>query len=172
MSGTTGAPSAHPGPVRFLVCGAGSIGREYALRHLTPQNHAFVAAIADPSGPARSALADLVAQQQAGGNVFGRKYQEQVVAARTSDHDGRGAAIEKGCLHFPSLSEAAAKTGFDAVYVAAPPAAHARLVREAFSLGKHVLLEKPIAGASREDADAVVKLSEEAETKMLPGGRR
>jgi predicted dehydrogenase len=77
-------------------------------------------------------------------------------AARTARRAER-LGIEHACT---SLRDALAFDGIDAVTVATPPDAHARLVLEACEAGRHVLCEKPFA------LDAV-----EAET-MLAAARR
>jgi predicted dehydrogenase len=57
--------------LRFVVVGAGSIGREFALRHLVAANGAAVCAIVDPNRAAREALAADVAAAQRGARVEG-----------------------------------------------------------------------------------------------------
>ncbi|CAD7942139.1 unnamed protein product [Amoebophrya sp. A25] len=177
-SSPTPASTERSMPVRFLVCGAGSIGREYALRHLVPANGAFVAGIVDRDASARKALAGLVTRQQAGGVVTGRKYQESVDIDMGDDsNDLHKMKKHPPCPDFASIKEANTALAsnpndlsipFAAVYVGTPPGSHAPLVREAFSLGKHVLLEKPIA-ASPEDGDGIVKVAESASSTQPPG---
>eukprot|EP01062_Namystynia_karyoxenos_P039468 TRINITY_DN28678_c0_g1_i1.p1 TRINITY_DN28678_c0_g1~~TRINITY_DN28678_c0_g1_i1.p1 ORF type:complete len:332 (+),score=102.85 TRINITY_DN28678_c0_g1_i1:72-1067(+) len=82
------------------------------------------------------------------------------------DPDARAAgrlsrAVGGGCRPHSSLGEALAAGECEAVYIAAPPAAHAALACEALAAGKHVLLEKPLA-ASASDADAIVAAAEQA----------
>ena len=91
---------------RFVVCGAGSIGREYALRHLTSENGARVVAIVDPSAQAAADLAQAAASQQAAGAsaVVGSKYREQVIG-------GEGAQTAQpphsvACSHVQILHQA------------------------------------------------------------------
>jgi predicted dehydrogenase len=67
------------------------------------------------------------------------------------------AARRHGVRHAASLSDAALGA-FDAVTIGTAPPSHGALVRDALSLGKHVLVEKPFAMDPRE-ADELVALA-------------
>ena len=54
-------------------------------------------------------------------------------------------ASENGVGAFATIAEAAAAADFDAVDIMVPHDLHESLTEQAFALGKHVLLEKPIA---------------------------
>src|SRR5258706_2205691 len=56
----------------------------------------------------------------------------------------------------------------DAVCIATPVGTHRRLAEEAFAAGKHVFVEKPIAGTI-EDAEAIVRASERANKTLMVG---
>ena len=59
--------------VRFAVVGAGSIGREFALRHLVKNNGAEVVAIVDQNVEMAANLATDVQFQKAGAKIIGTK---------------------------------------------------------------------------------------------------
>src|SRR6266545_4719835 len=56
----------------------------------------------------------------------------------------------------------------DAVCIATPVGTHRRLAEEAFAAGKHVFVEKPLAG-NVADADAIVRASEIAARTLMVG---
>jgi predicted dehydrogenase len=56
----------------------------------------------------------------------------------------------------------------DAVCIATPISTHRRLAEEAFAAGKHVFVEKPLAGTVA-DADAIVRASEIAARTLMVG---
>ena len=56
----------------------------------------------------------------------------------------------------------------DAVVIATPISTHRPLVLEAFAAGKHVLVEKPLAGSSA-DGEAMVRASERAGKTLMVG---
>ncbi len=56
----------------------------------------------------------------------------------------------------------------DAVCIATPVGTHRRLAEEAFAAGKHVFVEKPLAG-NIEDAEAIVRASERAGRTLMVG---
>ena len=58
--------------------------------------------------------------------------------------------------------------GIDAVALATPINTHRRLCEEAFAAGKHVLVEKPLAGTV-EDAEAIVRAAERAGKTLMVG---
>ena len=165
--------------LRFLVCGAGSVSREYSLRHLVKANGATVAAIVDPNFDARIALARDVARLQRGATVSGEKYRETVKPngaagpAQESEvlrllGDGGTTGSEKPddlnpIPHFASLDEipVALADSYDAVYIGTPPTTHLQIVEKSLLLKKHVLLEKPLAANSNQ-ADGIVALVRDA----------
>jgi predicted dehydrogenase len=58
-------------PVRFVVVGCGSIGREYAMRHLILNGLTTVAAVVDLDSALASSLARDVGLRLAGADVTG-----------------------------------------------------------------------------------------------------
>src|SRR5882672_3441592 len=56
----------------------------------------------------------------------------------------------------------------DAVAIATPVGTHRRLAEEAFAAGKHVFVEKPLAGTST-DAEAIVRAAEKAGRTLMVG---
>jgi len=58
--------------------------------------------------------------------------------------------------------------GVDAVVIATPIKTHRGLCEEALGLGKHVLVEKPLAGTI-EDAEAIVRAAERAAKTLMVG---
>jgi predicted dehydrogenase len=64
--------------------------------------------------------------------------------------------------------ELLADPAIDAVCIATPVATHRRLAEEAFAAGKHVFVEKPIAG-SIEDAEAIVLAGARARKTLMVG---
>ena len=56
----------------------------------------------------------------------------------------------------------------DAVCIATPVGTHRRLAEEAFAAGKHVFVEKPIAGGI-EDAQAIIRASQRANKTLMVG---
>ena len=140
---------------RFVVCGAGSIGREYALRHLTSENGAHVVAVVDPSAQAAADLAQAAASQQVAGAsaVVGSKYREQVRGGESAQPLPTYNVLQDALTSMPQH--------IDAVYIGTPPSTHAELFETAIAAKKHVLLEKPLASTA-EDADTAVRLSEKS----------
>jgi predicted dehydrogenase len=61
-----------------------------------------------------------------------------------------------------------ADPSIDAICIATPIATHRRLAEEAFAAGKHVLVEKPLAGTVA-DAEAILRASELAARVLLVG---
>ena len=61
-----------------------------------------------------------------------------------------------------------ADPSIDAVCIATPVGTHRRLSEEAFTAGKHVFVEKPIA-ATIEDAEAIIRASERAQKTLMVG---
>jgi predicted dehydrogenase len=56
----------------------------------------------------------------------------------------------------------------DAVAIATPVGTHRKLAEEAFAAGKHVFVEKPLAGTST-DAEAIVRAAEKAGRTLMVG---
>ncbi len=56
----------------------------------------------------------------------------------------------------------------DAVCIATPVGTHRAIAEEAFAAGKHVFVEKPIAG-SIEDAEAIIRAGERAKKTLMVG---
>ena len=56
----------------------------------------------------------------------------------------------------------------DAVAIATPVGTHRKLAEEAFAAGKHVFVEKPLAGTST-DAEAIVRAAERAGRTLMVG---
>ena len=65
-------------------------------------------------------------------------------------------------------NEVLADRAVDAVAIATPIKTHRRLCEEAFAAGKHVLVEKPLAG-SVADAEAIVRAAERAGRTLMVG---
>ena len=149
--------------LRFLVVGCGSIGREFALRHLRPENGATVVGVVDSSAPLAQQLAADVAALAAGGSVAGGRYAERVSAGGTDTSVFTVPA-------FTSLAEALAACGAqaDAVFVGTPPASHLGLTQQALGARLHVLLEKPIA-ADTADSVAIVHAAAAAAPTAVVG---
>ena len=61
-----------------------------------------------------------------------------------------------------------ADPSIDAVCIATPVGTHRRLSEEAFAAGKHVFVEKPIAG-NITDAEAIIRASERARKTLMVG---
>ncbi len=136
--------------LRVAVIGAGSIGREFALKHLRKELGVEVVAVVDTSLALAEALAYDVSLQRAGAKVIGTKYRETV------DHEF-AKQIPTGSLHnvraVTDLSHVINE--IDMCYIGTPPSTHAAIAVSALSAHKHVLLEKPIA-VTDADADAIV----------------
>jgi len=98
---------------------------------------------------AAQTLANDVARKQSGGRVSGLKYRETVTG---------GDPAASPVLDAETLSEEIL-AGCDAVYIGTPLSSHSALVIAAISAGKHVLLEKPLAG-TLSDANAIVAAAE------------
>ena len=125
------------GLLRVVVVGAGSIGREFALEHLTASAGVMVSAIVDLDAVAASTLAADVGSTEVG---------ETVVHATSLTDD-----VLQGC---------------DAVYIGTTPSSHLPLVERALAAEKHVLLEKPLASHA-DDADRIVAVAERAASRGI-----
>ena len=138
--------------LRVAVCGAGSIGREFALRHLVEDAGVVVVAVIDQNLTLAQALSVDVGMRRAGATVEGPKYRETIATPV--------AGIDIPTVEFAENLQAVLHL-VDAVYIGTPPSTHASLTLTALSAKKHILLEKPIS-VSNEDADAIVDASERA----------
>lgn len=141
--------------LRAVVIGAGSIGREYALRHLVASLGVEVVAVVDANLDLARTLANDVAYQRAGGEVYGSKYREQV------HKDGISVDLLPQVAYAASLQEVSFAA--DMVYIGTPPNSHAALTMQALEMGKHVLLEKPLA-ISGSDGLRIVEAAEQAKS--------
>jgi predicted dehydrogenase len=75
-------------------------------------------------------------------------------------------AEEYGVGAFATIEEAAAAADFDAVDIMTPHDLHEALTEQALALGKHVLLEKPIA-TTMADADRIVAAAETSPGQLM-----
>lgn len=88
--------------------------------------------------------------------------------------DADPAALERQALLHPSarttseVEELLADESLDAVVVAAPVPQHASLATRALEAGKHVFVEKPLAGTLAE-AEALVELADRARGTLMVG---
>jgi len=87
-----------------------------------------------------------------GCGVIGQRRAQHLAGARLlhcTDTDlpraSQLAAVSQGCSFGSDWRELLDRTDIDAVLVATPPDVQARIVRDAVSAGKHVLVEKPAA---------------------------
>ena len=147
-----GSTSSSDALLRIAVVGAGSIGREFALRHFGPHTLTTVASIIDINASAAEQLAIDVGSVAAGAHVTGGGYRETA-------SDRRGTPVE----YATSLTDAIlAKC--DAVYIGTTPSSHSTLVLRALASDKHVLLEKPLASTAQ-DADTIVEAAAAARAR-------
>jgi glyceraldehyde-3-phosphate dehydrogenase/erythrose-4-phosphate dehydrogenase len=64
--------------LRAAIVGAGSIGREFAMKHLVEEVGVEVVAIIDTNIELATSLANDIRYKRAGGHVIGEKYNESV----------------------------------------------------------------------------------------------
>ncbi|MGF1617063.1 MAG: Gfo/Idh/MocA family oxidoreductase [Acidimicrobiia bacterium] len=94
----------------------------------------------------------------------------EVVAVSDLDRDrARLVAAEVGAVEVPSATELIRRPDVEAVLVATPASAHAEIVLEAVSAGKHVLCEKPLA-TDAEDAARIVEKEMELGRRVVQVG--
>jgi predicted dehydrogenase len=67
-----------------------------------------------------------------------------------------------------NFEEVLADDSVDAVILATPIATHHRLVKQALEAGKHVLVEKPMAG-NTSDAEELIELADATQLILMPG---
>ena len=139
---------------KVACVGAGSITREFAMRHLHECDGVEVVAIVDLSLEAAQHLATDVRYRKAGACIQGSKYCETV------DRNSISIPLEELPDVAASSSLADVLSLCDIVYVATPPSSHASITIEALAAKKHVLLEKPLA-VSLEDCTAIVNAAED-----------
>lgn len=83
-------------------------------------------------------------------------------------------ALERTTRRYPAVEtthtfdDLLRDTSIDAVAVATPVGTHFELARAALEAGKHVFVEKPMAG-SVEEAEALIALASERELTLMPG---
>src|SRR5690606_15084952 len=87
--------------------------------------------------------------------------------------DPRAAAREQfardfGAATHEDIEALARDASAEAIYIASPPQYHAEHVRAAAELGKHVLLEKPMA-LSLAECDAMIEQCREAGVQLIVG---
>jgi len=70
--------------------------------------------------------------------------------------------------HFPDLESAFHKVEADAVLITTPPRLHCPVLLQALELGKHALVEKPLA-TSPEDAAKISNAIEKSDAKVMIG---
>jgi predicted dehydrogenase len=90
------------------------------------------------------------------------------LVGRDLDRTRARAAMFEVPRALPSLTEALALPGADAVTIATPPLTHAALAHEAIAAGRHVLCEKPLA-ADRAEAQGLWAAAEAAGVVHLLG---
>eukprot|EP00937_MAST-01D_sp_MAST-1D-sp2_P005198 g5198.t1 len=149
--------------LRFAVVGCGSIGREFALKHLTAANGAVTTAVIDRDLGLAGALAADIGAALAGGRVSGSRYREHVDPPLATET----AAASVPAFESLAMALSSARDSFDAVFIGTPPASHRALTEQSLGACKHVLLEKPIA-ADGNDADAIVAAAEAAQAARPP----
>lgn len=91
-----------------------------------------------------------------------------VAVADLSEERGRVVAERFGCRHYRGYDEMLALEKVDAVSIALPTSAHFAVAREVIAFGKHVLVEKPLAG-SVEEAEALIDASHRKGTLLAVG---
>ena len=88
--------------------------------------------------------------------------------------DGRPAALASISRRYPAVRQTAsyddvvADPDVDAVVIATPVSSHFELAARALAAGKHVLVEKPLAGSSREAVE-LMELAESRQLVLMPG---
>ena len=141
--------------LKVACVGAGSITREFSLRHLSDCPSVEVVAIVDINLDAAQNLATDVRYRKAGANIIGTKYCETV------DRSTVSVPVED----LPAVAVAASLEEVlplcDIVYVGTPPLSHAAITIAALAAKKHVILEKPLA-ISLDDCTAIVEAAEAA----------
>mmetsp|Transcript_48301 Transcript_48301/g.126297 ORF Transcript_48301/g.126297 Transcript_48301/m.126297 type:complete len:393 (+) Transcript_48301:17-1195(+) len=140
--------------LRVAVVGAGSIGREFALRHFGPHTRTAVTSIVDIDPAAAERLAIDVGSVAAGAWVMGGGYSE-TVSERLGTPVAFDTALTDNIL-----------AACDAVYVGTTPNSHRELALRSLASDKHLLLEKPLA-VSAADADAIAEAATAAAARGI-----
>jgi predicted dehydrogenase len=103
-----------------------------------------------------------------------RNLQELPGAEVTQVCDTRPESLDSFARWYPELRTTSsyehvlADESIEAVVIATPIATHYRLAREALRSGKHVFVEKPLAGSAAEAAH-LVELAQELSLVLMPG---
>lgn len=149
--------------LRVVVVGAGSIGREFALRHLVKDLGVEVVAIVDRQLELAQSLAHDVGLARAGAIVEGSKYRETVNAESAAKIPACSIPIVRTAINLEDVLD-----DVDICYIGTPPSTHSALTLMSLRAKKHVLLEKPIA-VSDSDTEAIVAEAEQAwlESKLV-----
>ncbi len=95
---------------------------------------------------------------------------ESVVLAGIYDQENSNALLvarKNGCKAFHSLGELL-NSDLDAVSIAVPTSSHKPVALAAIGKGKHVLLEKPIAGTIA-DAEEIIRAARDAKVRLMIG---
>jgi predicted dehydrogenase len=142
--------------LRVAVVGAGSISREYALRHLIEDLGVTVVAVIDSNISLAESLARDVTLRKAGAKVVGTKYRETVEDGFNADSASDVAAV-MATTTLDSVLDMV-----DMCYIGTPPNTHAELALASLAAKKHVLLEKPIA-VTDVDTESIVAAAAAAE---------
>lgn len=147
---------------KCIVVGAGSISREFALRHFIKDVSCEVIGVVDTQIELARSLAKDIALLKLGGKVTGTKYRETVELELTEGEEGvRDYFDSVKCSDNLTHILQAIGDEVDIVYIGTPPNTHAELCLLALNARKHVVLEKPIAVSSI-DTDNIVSYDEEA----------
>ncbi len=77
-------------PVRVVVVGAGSIGREYSLKYLCSEPKILIIGVVDYNISAAESLAQDISYRMAGYPIVGDKYRETVDRTATVAPDATG----------------------------------------------------------------------------------
>ncbi|RMF72701.1 MAG: gfo/Idh/MocA family oxidoreductase, partial [Planctomycetota bacterium] len=137
--------SVHDRKLRFGICGLGFMGRTY-FTHLRDHSRARVAALCDRDPDRRAGR-----WNDAVGNL------DAAAASPTSD------GVFASCAEFDELL---AREDVDVVAITLPTSQHADLTVRAFSAGKHVLCEKPMA-LTVADCDRMIAAARSARRTLM-----
>lgn len=141
--------------LKVACVGAGSITREFSLKHLSDCDAVEVVAIVDINVDAAISLATDVRYRRAGASIIGTKYCETV------DKSSVNMSIDDMPEVAVATTLASVLPLCDIVYVGTPPSSHAAITIEVLQAKKHVILEKPLA-ISLDDCTAIVDAADAA----------